>query len=62
LAYVEWFTPFPGHPEPNHLMYKISRPQERVASVIPVESIRRNIHLFPQFGPVVPRDWTSQNV
>ncbi|KAJ6497170.1 hypothetical protein C8R47DRAFT_972715 [Mycena vitilis] len=62
LAYVEWFTAFPRRPEPNHLMYKISRPEERVASIIPVENIRRSIHLFPQFGPLVPREWTSQNV
>ncbi|KAJ6459244.1 hypothetical protein C8R45DRAFT_1056242 [Mycena sanguinolenta] len=62
LAYVEWFSAFPRQPEPNHLMYKISRLEERIACIIPIENIRRSIHLFPQFDPVVPRSWTSQNV
>ncbi|KAJ7914154.1 hypothetical protein B0H13DRAFT_1611840, partial [Mycena leptocephala] len=62
LAYVEWFSAFPRRPEPNHLMFKISRLEERIASIIPIENIRRSIHFFPQFGPVVPRAWTSQNV
>lgn len=43
-------------------MYKISRPVERVASIIPAANLRRSVHLFPQFGPVAPRHWTSVNV
>ncbi|KAJ7488757.1 hypothetical protein B0H11DRAFT_1720307 [Mycena galericulata] len=43
-------------------MYKISSLEERIASIIPIENIRRTIHLFPQFGPVVPRAWRNQNV
>ncbi|KAJ7694865.1 hypothetical protein B0H17DRAFT_931310 [Mycena rosella] len=62
LAYVEWFSKFPNSPERHHKMYKILRPNECFASIIPVGNIRRSVHLFPNFGPVVPREWTSQNV
>ncbi|KAK7001958.1 hypothetical protein R3P38DRAFT_2558006 [Favolaschia claudopus] len=62
LAYVEWFSKFPNSPEPNHRMYKISRPEESFVSIIPVGNIRRSVHLFPQFGPVAPREWTSATV
>ncbi|KAJ7694726.1 hypothetical protein B0H14DRAFT_3100604 [Mycena olivaceomarginata] len=62
LAYVEWFSKFPNAPDPNHKMYKISRPVECTTSIIPVSNIRRSVHLFPQFGPVAPREWTSENV
>ncbi|KAJ6605637.1 hypothetical protein B0H10DRAFT_1659135, partial [Mycena sp. CBHHK59/15] len=55
LAYVEWFSKFPRKPDPNHGMYKISRPVEHAASIIPVSQIRRSVHLFPKFGPVTPR-------
>ncbi|KAJ7157665.1 hypothetical protein C8R43DRAFT_1183066 [Mycena crocata] len=62
LAYVEWFSKFPPRPDPNHGMYKISRPAERVASIIPVGNIRRSVQLFPEFGPVAPREWKSDTV
>ncbi|KAI0038042.1 hypothetical protein FA95DRAFT_1506122 [Auriscalpium vulgare] len=67
LAYVEWFSPFAGAADPNHLMYKITRSVtastgRRVFEIIPVDQIRRSIHLFPVFGAVTPRDWTSANV
>ena len=66
LAYVEWFTPFTRSPQVNHLLYRVKRALppngERLASVIPLHNIRRSIQLFPVFGSVAPREWTSSNV
>lgn len=68
LAYVEWFSAFPSRPHKDHRMYKITRsfrsnhPDYRHASIIPVGNIRRTVQLLPVFGPVAPREWTSQNV
>jgi hypothetical protein len=65
LAYVEWFKPFSSVPTSDHMMYKVSRSikdGDRIASIIPISSIRCSIHLFPKFGPVAPRTWTSSNV
>jgi hypothetical protein len=67
LAYVEWFTPFRRAPEANHLMYKVSHAfrsggTERLASVVPVDTICRSVHLFPKFGTHAPQSWKSSNV
>ena len=65
LAYVEWFTPFTHAPLLGHRMYKVSRAfknNERHSSVIPLDNIKRSVMLFPIFGPVAPREWTSDNV
>ncbi|KAJ6596504.1 hypothetical protein B0H10DRAFT_1828268, partial [Mycena sp. CBHHK59/15] len=65
LAYVEWFSAFKPQPERHHLMYKVSRVirnGDRLASIIPVDNIRRSIHLLPKFGPVAPPEWRSYNV
>ncbi|KAJ6533574.1 hypothetical protein B0H19DRAFT_964937 [Mycena capillaripes] len=65
LAYVEWFSSFKPQPERHHLMYKVSRVikhGDRYASIIPVNNIRRSIHLLPKFGPVAPVEWKSHNV
>lgn len=46
-------------------MYKISRvikDGDRWASIIPVNNIRRSIHLLPKFGPVAPPEWKTYNV
>ncbi|KAJ7685870.1 hypothetical protein B0H17DRAFT_834956, partial [Mycena rosella] len=64
LAYIEWFSPF-TRPEPDHLMYKVKRSMkdgERLGGIIPVQNIRRSIHLLPKFGPITPPHWKSSNV
>ena len=67
LAYVEWFTTFPRRPEMAHGLYKITPSADadsgyRDASIVPVWSFRRSVHLYPKFGPVVPSEWTSSTV
>ena len=72
LAYIEWFTPFERAPGNNHLMHLVKCslspigggvPQQKcLASIIPVDSIHRSVHLIPKFGPVAPRSWTSANI
>ncbi|KAH8100281.1 hypothetical protein BXZ70DRAFT_938839 [Cristinia sonorae] len=66
LAYVEWFSKFPSTPHRDHKMFKVSRSFTsagyRYASVIPIANIRRTVKLFPIFGPVAPREWTSGDV
>ncbi|KAH8100185.1 hypothetical protein BXZ70DRAFT_893418 [Cristinia sonorae] len=66
LAYVEWFSTFPSRPHRDHKMYKISRSYTaegyRYATVIRISNIRRSVKLFPVFGPVASREWTSSTV
>ncbi|KAI0056689.1 hypothetical protein BV25DRAFT_1813639 [Artomyces pyxidatus] len=65
FAYIEWFSRFPRNPEPNHLMYRVSRSvvdDTRVTAIIPVTDLSRSVHLIPQFGPECDREWTSSNV
>jgi hypothetical protein len=70
LAYVEWFSKF-TRPEVNSGLYRVTRATEpateqgearRLASVIPVQDLQRSVHLLPNFGAVVPRDWDSFDV
>ncbi|KAJ4483962.1 hypothetical protein J3R30DRAFT_3839006 [Lentinula aciculospora] len=65
LAYVEWFTSFPSNPDPNHRLYKVSHCEVeggRLASVVDIQRLVRSIHLFPRFGRVANRNWTSSSV
>ena len=65
LAYVEWFTRFRGPPNPYHQMHKVTRLLQdggRVVSIIPLSKIQGSIHLFPNYGRIAPREWTSSNV
>ena len=65
LAYIEWFTPFTT-PHPDHGLYAVSRGVTRQgvrrAGIIPVDDLERSCHLYPDFGPVAPRAWTSSSV
>ena len=64
LAYIEWFSKFTT-PSDDHGMFRLSRSLidgERVASIVPVSTIRHSTHLFPKFGPVVPEGWSANNV
>ena len=48
-----------------HGLCKIKRSyinNECLASVIPLANIHRSVHLFPSFGQIAPREWTSENV
>ncbi len=65
LAYVEWFSPIPVTPGPNHCLYRVTRLTHhgrRRASVIPVESILRSVHLFPVFGQRTPQEWNTFSI
>jgi hypothetical protein len=65
LAYVEWLSKFREHPNLHHGMYRIMRAfkeGKREASIIPILSIFRSVHLVPKFRSVVPEAWTSSNV
>lgn len=65
LAYVELFSVLPVAPDPNYLMYRVSRLTHegcRRAIIIPVDWIICSVHLFPQCGPVTPQEWDSISV
>ncbi|KAI0370148.1 hypothetical protein BV20DRAFT_944964 [Pilatotrama ljubarskyi] len=64
LAYVEWLSRIPAHPDPHSRMYKVKRLSDgqRVASVLPVMLIERSVHLIPKWGGPIPSHWTSENV
>ena len=64
LAYVDWFSKFTT-PDRDHRMFKLGRSLEdggRIASIVPISTIRRSVHLFPKFGSSVPEGWSSDNV
>lgn len=65
LAYVELFTPL-NLKHPEHGLYKVSPAYtsdgKRLGLVVSIDDIVRSCHLFPDFGPVAPREWTSNNV
>ncbi|KAG1795347.1 uncharacterized protein HD556DRAFT_1235605, partial [Suillus plorans] len=65
LAYIEWFSPFPLAPDRHHGLYKVSRSLlggAKLASIVPLSKIVWSAHLLPNFGAVVPREWSSDTV
>ncbi|KAJ3723812.1 hypothetical protein C8R42DRAFT_719715 [Lentinula raphanica] len=66
LAYVEWFTKFSRSPEAFSGLYRVKRnvlaDGKIAASILPLESIMRSVHLFPKWGGSVPPEWTSESV
>ncbi|THU78905.1 hypothetical protein K435DRAFT_699108 [Dendrothele bispora CBS 962.96] len=66
LAYVEWYTKFNQNPEPYTKLYRIKPETDHngspAASIIPIDKIRRSVHLFPKWGGAVPSEWTSETV
>jgi hypothetical protein len=65
LAYIEWFSPLPGTPDPVNKMYKVSRMFHdgmQRASILPVEAILCSIHLFPRLSPNSPQDWVLSSI
>ncbi|KAF8171158.1 hypothetical protein BJ912DRAFT_860648, partial [Pholiota molesta] len=66
LAYVDWFTPFTrAHFDCSTKMFRIARLMnggDRVASIVPLATIRASVQLLPKFGPVAAADWRSSSV
>lgn len=65
LAYVEWFSPFPHSPNPDHGLYPVLRSYsgtDRLCSIVDARRIVRSAHLLPKSGKSVPRTWSSSNV
>jgi hypothetical protein len=65
LAYIEWYSAFNDR-DPNHGLYKVTMLKDRdlgkICSIVPVANIQRSAHLFPQFGPQAPEEWSNSNV
>ncbi|THU81028.1 hypothetical protein K435DRAFT_823508 [Dendrothele bispora CBS 962.96] len=57
LAYVEWFTKF-TRPETSSGLYRLKletlRDNTPSASVVPLETLKQSVHLFPKWGGTVP--------
>ncbi|KAJ3998021.1 hypothetical protein F5050DRAFT_1798690 [Lentinula boryana] len=66
LAYVEWYTRFSRNPEAFSGLYRLKcdvlADGTVAASIVPLDSILRSVHLFPKWGGAVPAGWTSESV
>ena len=65
LAYVEWFTTPQQQRSAGHTLYRVRRSlqgTDRLASVVPLASIRRSAQLMPNYGRKVPAHWSHHTV
>ncbi|KAF8872853.1 hypothetical protein CPB85DRAFT_1237372 [Mucidula mucida] len=66
FAYVEWFTRFTARADARSNLYLIQRDtahdRNPLVSVLPVSLIKGSVALFPKWGRVVPKEWSSENV
>jgi hypothetical protein len=65
LAYIKWFSPFPLAPDQHHGLYKVLQSLlggAKLASIVPLSKIVHSAHLIPNFGAIVPQEWSSDTV
>ncbi|KAF8868666.1 hypothetical protein CPB85DRAFT_1379813 [Mucidula mucida] len=66
FAYVKWFTRFTARADARSNLYLIRRDTAHdgnpLVSVLPVSLIEGSVALFPKWGRVVPKEWSSENV
>jgi hypothetical protein len=64
LAYIEWYSLSDTKDADSHLydVRKITAPDQRKASIVELKDVRRTCQLWPKFGPVANKEWTSANV
>lgn len=65
FAYVQWFLELKADKTETHGLYSVTRSVdekgEPLASIIPLNRVRRSVHLIPKFGSApVRREWSKE--